>query len=244
MTVRIAISGAGGRMGTAIGRLALEDRSLRIVGALVSPGSAHLGRDYGALLGKGKLGVRVGSELPRNADALIDFSTVEATLQRVAECARRKVPIVIGTTGFDDAQRAEIAAAARKIACVLSSNMSVGVNVLFRIAPEIARLLGAEYDLDIVDIHHRFKKDAPSGTAKTLAERVERAAGRKVRIVSIRSGDVVGEHRILFGSLGDSIELIHRASSRDIFAQGALRAAVFAARAKPGLYSMMDVLDA
>jgi len=180
--------------------------------------------------------------LESRADALIDFSMPEASLARLKECVATKTPAVICTTGFSEAQKAEIAKAAKKIAVVHSSNTSVGVNLLFKFVPEVARMLGKEYDMDIVETHHRFKKDAPSGTAKTLAERIEAATGRKVSVHALRSGDVVGDHRVVFGALGDSIEIIHRASSRDIFAKGALEAATWVAKAKPGLYSMLDVL--
>jgi 4-hydroxy-tetrahydrodipicolinate reductase len=174
---------------------------------------------------------------------MVDFSTPEAALERLAECVKTKTPAVICTTGFSDAQKAEIAAAAKKIPVVFSSNMSVGVNLLFKRVPEIAKTLGATYDIDIVETHHRFKKDAPSGTAKTLAERIESATGRKPNVHAVRSGDVVGEHRIIFGTLGDSIEIIHRASTRDIFAKGSIAAAQWAAKAKPGLYTMLDVIE-
>lgn len=240
--MKIGISGACGRMGTAIGRLALEDRRLRIAEAMAAPGARELGRDYGTVLGRGSIGVFVADRFSGRADVLIDFSTPEGALARLEECLRLRTPAVVGTTGFTAAQRRAIERAGRKLPVVLSSNLSVGVNVLFRVAAEAAALLGDGYDLDIVETHHRFKKDAPSGTAKTLAERVERATGRKVRIASVRSGDVVGEHRMIYGSIGDSIEIVHRANSRDIFAKGALRAAVWVARAKPGLYAMADVL--
>jgi len=150
--------------------------------------------------------------------------------------------MVVCTTGFSGEQERKIQEAAKKIPVLYSSNMSVGMNVLFKVVPEIAAKLGKGYDLDIVDTHHRFKKDAPSGTAKTLAERIESATGRKVTVASVRSGDVVGEHRVIFGTLGESIEITHRASSRDLFACGALRAAEFLAKAKPGMYTMMDVV--
>ncbi|HYE97805.1 MAG TPA: dihydrodipicolinate reductase C-terminal domain-containing protein, partial [Planctomycetota bacterium] len=166
----------------------------------------------------------------------------EAALERLAECVKTGTPAVVCTTGFGDAQRARIAEAARTVAVVLSSNTSVGVNLLFKVVPEIAKTLGPDYDQDIVETHHRFKKDAPSGTAKTLAERMQAATGRAPNVHAVRSGDVVGEHRVIFGTLGDSIEIIHRASSRDIFAKGALEAAKWVSRAKPGLYSMLDVL--
>jgi 4-hydroxy-tetrahydrodipicolinate reductase len=180
--------------------------------------------------------------LAQKVDALIDFSTPEAALQRLEECVNTGTPAVICTTGFNDAHRAKIAEAAKKIPILLSSNTSVGVNLLFKRVPEIAKALGKDYDIDIVETHHRFKKDAPSGTAKTLAERIEAATGRKPTVHAVRSGDVVGEHRIVFGSLGDSIEIIHRASTREIFAKGSVEAATWLAAAKPGFYSMLDVI--
>ncbi len=243
MTTKIAINGACGRMGLTVGKLAAAGREFPIAEALEGAGFAGLGRDYGTFLGIDPIGVKVSHELAGRADSVIDFSTPDASLDRLAECAKRKTPMVVGTTGFTDAQKKQIAAAAKKLPILLSSNMSVGVNVLFRLAGDVAKLLGPDYDLDIVETHHRFKKDAPSGTAKTLADVIATATGRKVNVVSVRSGDVVGEHRVIFGSLGDSIEITHRASSRDIFAKGALRAAQWIANAKPGLYSMQDVLD-
>jgi len=174
---------------------------------------------------------------------MVDFSTPEAALERLEECVKTKTPAVICTTGFTDAQKEKIAAAAKQIPVVYSSNMSVGVNLLFKRVPEIAKTLGPSYDIDIVETHHRFKKDAPSGTAKTLAERIEAATGRKPTMHAVRSGDVVGEHRVIFGTLGDSIEIIHRASTRDIFAKGSIEAAKWAKDAKPGLYTMLDVIQ-
>jgi 4-hydroxy-tetrahydrodipicolinate reductase len=222
--MKIAINGACGRMGRTVARLAKEAgvEVAALIDVQEEPGVART--------------------LESKADALIDFSTPEAAMERLKECVAAKTPIVICTTGFSDAQKAEIAKAAKKIAVILSSNTSVGVNLLFKVVPEIARTLGKDYDMDIVETHHRFKKDAPSGTAKTLAERIEAATARKVSVHAVRSGDVVGEHRVIFGTLGDSIEIIHRASSRDIFAKGALEAAVWIAKAKPGMYSMLDVL--
>lgn len=222
--MKIAISGACGRMGQTVAKLAGADVD---VVALIDVVKAD----------------GIVPTLAKKVDALIDFSTPEGALARLGECVKLKVPAVICVTGFSDAQRGEIAAAAKKIPVVFSSNMSVGVNLLFKLVPEIARTLGTEYDIDIVETHHRFKKDAPSGTAKTLAERIEKVAGRKPGVHSVRSGDVVGEHRVIFGTLGDSIEITHRASSRDIFARGALEAARWAAKAKPGLYSMLDVVN-
>ena len=223
--MRIAINGACGRMGQTVARLAGE-------------GGVEVAELIDAAGGPG-----VSRTLTQKVDAVIDFSTPEGALERLAECAKAGTPLVICTTGFSDSQKVRISEAAGRVPVLLASNTSVGVNLLFKVVPEIARLLGKEYDLDIVETHHRFKKDAPSGTARTLAERIEAATGRKPNVHSVRSGDVVGEHRVILGTLGDSIEIVHRASTRDIFARGALVAAAWLARAKPGLYSMLDVLS-
>ena len=223
--MKIAINGACGRMGQAVAKAA-----------------ADAGVEVAALIDVVKA-PGVTRSLQKKVDALVDFSTPEAALERLAECVKTKTPAIICTTGFSDAQKAQIAAAAKKIPIIYSSNMSVGVNLLFKRVPEIARTLGDAYDIDIIETHHRFKKDAPSGTAKTLAERIESATGRKPNVHAVRSGDVVGEHRIVFGTLGDSIEIIHRASTRDIFAKGSIEAAKWASAAKPGLYTMLDVIQ-
>ncbi|MBI3857478.1 MAG: 4-hydroxy-tetrahydrodipicolinate reductase [Planctomycetes bacterium] len=223
--MKIAINGACGRMGQAVAKAAAEAgvEVAALIDVVKAPG--------------------VTRTLSKKADAMVDFSTPEASLERLAECVKTKTPAVICTTGFSDAQKGEIAAAAKKIPVVYSSNMSVGVNLLFKRVPEIAKTLGEAYDIDIIETHHRFKKDAPSGTAKTLAERIESATGRKPNVHAVRSGDVVGEHRIIFGTLGDSIEIIHRASTRDIFAKGSITAAQWASKARPGLYTMLDVIE-
>jgi 4-hydroxy-tetrahydrodipicolinate reductase len=223
--MKIAINGASGRMGQAVAKAAAEAK-------------VEVAELIDVVKGEG-----ITRNLTKKVDALVDFSTPEAALERLAECVKSKTPAVICTTGFSDSQKAEISAAAKKIPVVYSSNMSVGVNLLFKRVPEIARTLGESYDVDIVETHHRFKKDAPSGTAKTLAERIEAATGRKPNVHAVRSGDVVGEHRIIFGTLGDSIEIIHRASTRDIFAKGSIEAAKWASKAKPGLYTMLDVIE-
>jgi len=223
--MKIAINGACGRMGQAVAKAAAEAKV-----------------DVAELVDVVK-GDGVSRTLTKKVDAMVDFSTPEAALERLAECVKSKTPAIVCTTGFTDVQKAEIAAASKKIPVVYSSNMSVGVNLLFKKVPEIAKTLGESYDIDIIETHHRFKKDAPSGTAKTLAERIETATGRKPNVHAVRSGDVVGEHRIVFGTLGDSIEIIHRASTRDIFAKGSIEAAKWASKAKPGLYTMLDVIE-
>ena len=223
--MKIAINGACGRMGQAVAKAAKEAgvEVAALIDVVPAPG--------------------VVRTLAARVDALVDFSTPEASLERLEDCVRTGTPHVICTTGFSDAQKAKIGEAAMKIAVILSTNTSVGVNLLFKRVPEIAKALGKDYDIDIVETHHRFKKDAPSGTAKTLAERIEAATGRKPNVHAVRSGDVVGEHRIIFGTLGDSIEIIHRASTRDIFAKGSITAAQWASKAKPGLYTMLDVIE-
>jgi 4-hydroxy-tetrahydrodipicolinate reductase len=193
---------------------------------------------------------------------LIEFSVPEASLAHARLVARQGGRAVIGTTGFTPAQRDELAAIGRSIAILVAPNMSVGVNVAFRILADMARMLGDDYDVEIVETHHRFKKDAPSGTALRMAEVVAQALGRdlartavydrhdklaertrkEIGMAALRSGDVVGEHTVSFGALGERLELTHRAQSRDNFARGALRAARFIASARPGLYSMQDVL--
>ena len=222
--MKIAINGACGRMGQAVAKAA-EDAGVEVAEKIDVVETAGVSRT-----------------LSKKVDAVVDFSTPEAALERLAECVKAKTAAVICTTGFSEAQKAQITAASKKIPVIYASNMSVGVNLLFKRVPEIARTLGESYDIDIVETHHRFKKDAPSGTAKTLAERIESATGRKPNVHAVRSGDVVGEHRIIFGTLGDSIEIIHRASTRDIFAKGSIEAAKWAAKAKPGLYTMLDVI--
>src|SRR5262245_2769724 len=223
--MKIAINGACGRMGQAVAKAA-ADAGVEVAEKIDVVETAGVSRT-----------------LTKKVDAVVDFSTPEAALERLAECVKAKTAAIICTTGFTDAQKGQITAASKKIAVVYSSNMSVGVNLLFKRVPEIAKTLGETYDIDIVETHHRFKKDAPSGTAKTLAERIESATGRKPNVHAVRSGDVVGEHRIIFGTLGDSIEIIHRASTRDIFAKGSIEAAKWLSKAKPGLYTMLDVIE-
>jgi 4-hydroxy-tetrahydrodipicolinate reductase len=261
----VVVAGAAGRMGNRLVALLQEDKELRLVAALEAPGHPALGRDAGEAAGVGRLTVPITAD----ADAvlgkdriLIEFSVPEASLAHARLAARLGGRAVIGTTGFTAAQREELAAIGRSIAILVAPNMSVGVNVAFRILADMARMLGDDYDVEIVETHHRFKKDAPSGTALRMAEVVAEALGRdlaktavydrhdklaertrkEIGMAALRSGDVVGEHTVSFGALGERLELTHRAQSRDNFARGALRAARFIATARPGLYSMQDVL--
>jgi 4-hydroxy-tetrahydrodipicolinate reductase len=267
--VRLAIAGAGGRMGRALIEAALASNGFRVTAALDVPGSPALGRDAGEHCGR-VTGVVVGSDVEaalRVADVLIDFTRPDGTMTHAAACARQGVAAVIGTTGLSTAQKSELAALAGNIPMVLAANMSVGVNVLLSLVETAARKLGPDYDVEIVEMHHRHKVDAPSGTAlmlgeaaaagldRTLAECAvyareghtgERPAGT-IGFAALRGGDVVGEHTVIFAASGERVELAHRATSRQNFAGGALRAAAFVAGRRTeraaGLFDMRDVLS-
>jgi 4-hydroxy-tetrahydrodipicolinate reductase len=262
----VVIAGAAGRMGSRLVALVQEEKELRLVAALEAPGHPALLQDAGDVAGTGKVGVPITAD-PEGAlgsdRILIEFSMPDASLGHLRMVARQGGRAVIGTTGFAAAQREEIERLAREIPIFLSPNMSVAVNVAFRVLADMARLLGEDYDVEITEVHHRFKKDAPSGTAAHMAQVVAQALGRdltkvgvygrhgvpgartqqEIGIHSVRSGDSVGEHTVSFASLGERLELTHRALNRDTYVRGALRAARFIAQAKPGLYSMQDVLQ-
>ena len=259
--IKIAITGAAGRMGRRIAALAIESEQFDIVSAMEAAGDGHLGRDVGELAGVGAFGVKITEALQDTPQVLIDFSLPEGTMRWLEACRGRKVPMVIGTTGLTESQSAEIADTARSLPIVHAPNMSVGVNVLLKIVGEAAKALGADYDVEIAETHHRFKKDAPSGTAMALARAVCAATckdpeelivhGRsgqcprkpgEIGIHALRVGDTVGEHAVYFGNLGETITLAHSAHTRDTFARGALRAAQWLVSQKPGLYTMADVL--
>jgi 4-hydroxy-tetrahydrodipicolinate reductase len=261
----VVVAGAAGRMGSRLVALLKDDPELRLVAALEAPRHAAVGRDAGESAGVGRLSVPITDDVEAaigKGRILIEFSVPEASLAHVRVVARQGGRAVIGTTGFTAPQREELARLGASAPLLVSPNMSVAVNVAFRVLADMARLLGDDYDVEIVETHHRFKKDAPSGTALRMAEVVAQALGRdlaktavydrhdqlaertrkEIGMAALRSGDVVGEHTVSFGSLGERLELTHRAHSRDNFARGALRAARFIATAKPGLYSMQDVL--
>ncbi|MGB3087024.1 MAG: 4-hydroxy-tetrahydrodipicolinate reductase [Phycisphaerae bacterium] len=260
--IHVAVSGAAGRMGRTLVHLILEAEDLALAGALEAKGHPSIGNDAGELAGAGECGVRVSNALPETLDVLVDFSQADAAVERADACAEREVGCVVGTTGFSREQRKRVVAAAERTAVVLSPNMSVGVNVLFHAAADLARTLGPDYDIEIVEAHHRFKKDAPSGTALKLAEEIVEATGRnladaavhgrgpghpprkegEIGIHAIRGGDIVGEHIVYYTALGERLELKHVAHTRETFARGALRAARWVADRGPGLYSMADVL--
>jgi 4-hydroxy-tetrahydrodipicolinate reductase len=261
----VVVAGAAGRMGCRLVAILQGDKDLRLAAALEAPGHPAVGKDAGEVAGVGRTGVAI-TDKPEGAlgadRILIEFSVPEATLAHLRLVAREGGRAVIGTTGLSPAQREEIADLARQAPILLSPNMSVAVNVAFRVLRDMARMLGDEFDVEVTEIHHRFKKDAPSGTALRMAEVVAEALGRdlastavygrhglpgertrnEIGIFSLRSGDVVGDHTVSFGTLGERLELTHRSHNRDNYARGALRAARFIRGARPGLYSMQDVL--
>lgn len=262
MKTGLAVVGAGGRMGRRIIALASEEAAdLEIVGAVEVEGHPDLGMDAGTAAGVGPLGVVLQDRLC-DADVVVDFSMPQATDRTLTFCSSRRVPLVLGTTGLGDAQRRALEVASAQIPIVAATNMSVGMNVLFALVGKMAALLGPDYDVEIVEEHHRLKKDAPSGSALTLAEQICRETGRAfpeclvhgregkdalrkagtIGIHAVRAGDITGGHTVLFGTLGETVTLHHRAHSRDTLVRGALRAARWVVTQGPGLYSMRDVL--
>ena len=259
---KIAITGAAGRMGRRIAALAIESEQFDIVAATDAPGHPEMGRDIGELAGVGTFGVPVTDELGNDApDVLIDFSLPEGTMKILPVCRDRGVAMVIGTTGLTESQLAEVADSAGQIPIVHAANMSVGVNLLLKVVAEVASALGPDYDIEIAETHHRFKKDAPSGTAIALAKSICAATGKEygdtvvfgrggqqqrvegeIGMHALRVGDTVGEHTVSFGNLGETITVGHTAHTRDTFVRGALRAAQWLAGKPAGLYSMLDVL--
>lgn len=261
----IAVAGATGRMGHMLIESIRASADCGLSGALDREGSPAIGQDAGAFAGWAS-GVNVVADLDQGlhgARALIDFTRPEATMAHLAACRRLGVALVVGTTGFSDAQKAELQAAARDIAIVLAPNMSVGVNVTFKLLEMAAKALATGYDIEVIEAHHRHKVDAPSGTALKMGEVIAEALGRDLKdcavyerhghtgerdpssigFATIRGGDIVGDHTVLFAGTGERIEISHKSSSRAGYAQGALRAARFAADQRNGLYDMFDVLN-
>ena len=262
--LRVAVAGASGRMGRTLIEAIADADDMMLAGALDVATSPTLGQDASAFLGRGGAAL-VTADLRSglaNAQVLIDFTRPEGTLAHLAVCRELGVKAVIGTTGFSDAQKAQIAEHARHIAVLMAPNMSVGVNVVLKLLDMAARALNEGYDIEIVEAHHRHKVDAPSGTALKMGEVVAAALGRDLRscavygregvtgardpstigFATVRGGDIVGDHTVLFAGTGERIEITHRASSRAGYAQGSLRAARFLAGKTSGLYGMDDVL--
>ena len=262
--LKIAIAGASGRMGRALLEAVLRAADLKLAAALEQKGNAAVGRDAGELVGASS-GIKISDDFAKSitgCDALLDFTRPDGTMAHLVACRKQGVKMVIGTTGFSEGQKQQIAAAARDIAIVMSPNFSVGVNVAFRLLEVAARALGKGYDVEIIEAHHRHKVDAPSGTALRMGEVVAHALGLDLKqhavygregvtgerkeetigFATVRGGDTVGDHSVLFIGTGERLESAHHASSRANFATGALRAARFAASRTTGLYDMADVL--
>ena len=249
MAIKLVISGCCGRMGQAVARCALSDSLFAIGAAIEAKGHEAVGRDLGTVLGRpSALGVKIMDDA--NAaigagDVLIEFTMPEVTVAHVQAAQQLHKPMVIGTTGLSEAQRAAVQEAAKVIPIVLSPNMSLGVSVLFELAQLAAQRLGPAYDVEVVESHHRQKKDAPSGTAKRLAEllaAVRKQPASSVPVHAVRAGDIIGDHTVVLAGPAERLELTHRAQSREVFARGALRAAQFVHSQPPGLYDMSHVL--
>jgi 4-hydroxy-tetrahydrodipicolinate reductase len=262
--MKLAVAGASGRMGRMLVETIQGADDAVLAGALDIPGSPSLGTDAAAFLGK-PAGVAIESELAKglaNSEILIDFTRPEGTLKHLEYCAAHGIKMVIGTTGFDDEGKKAIAAAAERTAIMFAPNMSVGVNVTMKLLELAAKSFSHGYDIEIIEAHHRHKVDAPSGTALKMGEVIANAIGRDLKDVAvyaregvtgerdpssigfatIRGGDIIGDHTVLFAGIGERIEISHKSSSRVSYAHGSLRAARFLATKKTGLYDMQDVL--
>jgi 4-hydroxy-tetrahydrodipicolinate reductase len=262
MKPTLVMHGAAGRMGRRILALATEEQVFQVVGAIDHPSHPDLGKDAGLLAGVASLGVKLDSQFSNKASVVIDFSLPVAVTQTVDWCVQNKAALVMGTTGLEKTQMDILQKAAEKIAIVQATNMSLGMNLLFNIVGKVAAALGPDYDIEITEAHHRFKKDAPSGSALSLAKSICDSTGRDypgclvhgregkessrqagtIGMHAIRSGDIVGQHSVIYGTLGETVTISHNASSRDTFARGALRAAGWVLKQKPGLYNMLHVL--
>jgi 4-hydroxy-tetrahydrodipicolinate reductase len=263
-TIRFAIAGASGRMGRTLTEAILAAPEAKLAGALDIPGSAFLGKDAGELVGS-PCGVAISDDIETTlskVDCLIDFTRPEGTMKHLEVCRKRGVHMVIGTTGMNTEQKLTIQDASRDIPIVFAPNMAVGVNLVFKLLDTAARILNDGYDVEIVEAHHRHKVDAPSGTALRMGEVVAAALGRdlaecavygregvtgerpapQIGFATVRGGDIVGDHTVMFIGTGERVEITHKASSRMHFAQGALRAARFLHGKPRGLFDMQDVL--
>ena len=261
----IVITGASGRMGRALIEATLEAEDASLLGATVRSSSTLVGADAGELVGQGHRNAPIQTNLDTFASSspvVIDFTIIEATLDHLQWCVTQGAPCVIGTTGFSEAEEAEIAEASKTIPVVYAPNFSVGVNVVFDLLDRASRVFGDSVDIEVIEAHHRHKVDAPSGTALAMGRVVANALDRdlnqvavygregqtgarpreQIGFATVRAGDVVGDHTVLFAAEGERVEITHKASSRRTFANGAVHAAIWASTQKPGLYSMRDVL--
>ncbi|MBI5417080.1 4-hydroxy-tetrahydrodipicolinate reductase [Candidatus Poribacteria bacterium] len=263
--IKVIVTGCCGRMGRAIIKCLAEEQGMALVGAIESSGNPNIGKNVNEVMGLDKFKILIEDSLEEvidKADVVIEFIHPEITLKNLEIVKNYKKKMVIGTTGFKDEEKDIIKNHAREIGIILSPNMSVGVNLLFKLVEDVANVLGEGYDIEILEAHHNLKKDAPSGTAVRIAEILAKAKNEKIEEVgvygrkgfvgqrhpeeigihAIRAGDIVGDHTILFGGIGERLEITHRAHSRDTFAKGAIRAAKFIANKENGIFDMQDVL--
>ena len=260
--IKLAVTGAAGRMGKRIITLATESGEFQLVGALEYDQCPLLGSDAGTIAGIGELGVKITVEPTVKPDIIIDFSLPTGTEKWIKYCRDNKIALVVGTTGLNETQKATLKDAGSDIPILLGANMSLGVNLLFKLVQDVASRLDEDYDIEIVEFHHRFKRDAPSGTALELGRHA--AAGRDynwpdccqhgregkdalreektIGMHAVRAGDIIGEHSVYFSALGETIELRHNAHTRDTFVRGAIKAAKWLSTQKPGFYDMFSVL--
>ncbi len=264
-TVKAILIGAAGRMGLRMLAAIHETPHVHLAGAVERKDHPYVGRDIGEVAGMEKLNIPISGSLAEvisKGDLIIDFTNAEASLKNLEVAAGSGKAAVIGSTGFSSSMMPEVQKLTQKIPCVLSPNMSVGVNVMFKVIGDLAKILGEDYDAEVIEAHHRMKKDAPSGTAMKIGQILAQALNRdfekvgiyerkgligerkrtEIGMQTLRAGDIVGEHTVIFGGIGERIEVIHRAHSRDNFARGAVRAAAWVVKQNPGLYDMQDVL--
>ncbi|QIM68362.1 4-hydroxy-tetrahydrodipicolinate reductase [Basfia succiniciproducens] len=266
MTLKLAIVGAGGRMGRQLIQAVQAAEGVELGAAFERKGSSLIGADAGELAGLGELGIKVAEDLTAEKDKfdiIIDFTRPEGSLEHIKFCVANNKKLILGTTGFDDAGKQAIGKAAEKTAIVFASNYSVGVNLVFKLLEKAAKVMGDYSDIEIIEAHHRHKVDAPSGTALSMGEHIAKTLGRDLKVngvfsregitgerkrtdigfSTIRAADVVGEHTVWFADIGERVEISHKASSRMTFANGAVRAAKWLANKQIGLFDMTDVLD-
>lgn len=263
--VKAAVTGAAGRMGARIIGVIDDTEGIELVGAIEHDQHYALGQDAGEVAGVGKLGVKISSdvnEVMEKADVLIDFTFPDVTIENLEVVSRNRKAAVIGSTGFSASEMEDVRKLAGNIPCIIAPNMSMGVNLMLKLVAEAARALGNDFDIEMVETHHKLKKDAPSGTAMKLAEVAAEAVGRnlsevgvferfgmigarskeEIGIQTLRGGDVVGDHTVYFYGTGERLEITHRATSRDTFATGAVKGALWIAGKEPGIYDMQNVL--
>ena len=248
--IKVIVCGGCGKMGSKVAQLIYQDKDMGLIGIIESPSHPDIGKDWGMSLGLGKTGIIVKNNLEEIipvTDQIVEFTNPQISIQHLKIVAKYKKAIIIGTTGFSSEEIKEINKLAQGTPFLLSPNMSLGVNLLFKLAAETAAALSDDYDIEIVEAHHRFKKDAPSGTAKKLAQEIAKAKGVSldkvaIGIHSIRSGDITGEHTVMFTTLGERLELTHKAHDRDTFAYGTIQAIKFMEGKPAGFYKMKDVL--